>query len=104
MIDLALSHRFARGTLCCVVGGLDAGHTGLQVRARSKQCNQVRYCFEVADQVETDCSSVAFENMEELIPPGSLMTALARMVATNFGLAPQHMGSNEWILYLPISA
>ena len=32
---------------------------------------RIRYCLEVADQVEIGCSRVAFEHREEAIPPTS---------------------------------
>jgi len=42
---------------------VDTGHPAAHPR--------IRYCLEVADQVEIGCSRVAFEHWEEAIPPTS---------------------------------
>lgn len=39
--------------------------------AHSTAHPSIRYCLEVADQVEIGCSRVAFEHREEAIPPTS---------------------------------
>ena len=43
-----------------------------EVPGRNEQATadpRIRYCLEVADQIEIDCSRVAYEHREEAIPP-----------------------------------